>query len=238
MTTAAAIIIGDEILSGKFVDANSPWLISRCSALGVDLRHISIIPDGVEVIAETVARWSPRVDYVFTTGGVGPTHDDLTMAGIAAAFEVPLIRHAELAEVLRSKLGKRCNEDALRMADVPQGATLWREGDFLFPQVVVRNVCIFPGVPALFQKKFSQVAHRFTGEPRQLRKQTTRAAETQIAAGLRALAERYPQLQVGSYPQFDTKPWTVTVTIDGRDLTALEEANDELRDMLAAIGED
>ena len=238
MTTAAAIIIGDEILSGKFSDANSPWLIARCAALGIDLRHISIISDGVEEIAETVARWSARVDYVFTTGGVGPTHDDLTMAGIAAAFDLPLIRHPELADVLRSKLGERCNEDALRMADVPQGAELWREGAFLFPQVVVRNVCIFPGVPALFQKKFSQICHRFTGQPRQIRKQTTRAAETQIAAGLRALAERFPQLQIGSYPQFDTKPWTVTVTLDGRDLVALAEADAELRLLLSGFAEE
>ena len=238
MTTAAAIIIGDEILSGKFVDSNTPWLIERCAALGVDLRCISIIPDGIGEIAESVARWSDRVDYVFTTGGVGPTHDDLTMAGIAAAFDVSLIRHAELAEVLHSKLGERCNEDALRMADVPEGAVLWREGDFLFPQVVVRNVCIFPGVPALFRKKFNQVAHRFTGQPRQLRKQTTRAAETQIAAGLRGLAERYPQLQIGSYPQFETRPWTVTVTLDGRDLIALESADSELRVLLASFAEE
>ena len=235
MPTAAAIIIGDEILSGKFVDANSPWLITRCRALGIDLRRIAVIPDEVEDIAEEVAKWSARVDLVFTTGGVGPTHDDLTMTGIAAAFGVALTRHPELVAVLREKLGERCNEDALRMADVPEGAELWKEGDFLFPQVVMRNVCIFPGVPALFQKKFDQVAHRFTGKPRQVRKLTTRAAETDIATNLRQLAQRFPQLQIGSYPQFDVKPWTVTVTLDGRDEAALDEAEAALAAILAVF---
>ncbi len=233
MPTAAAIIIGDEILSGKFTDENSPWLIGRCQQLGIDLRRICIIPDVVEQIAETVARWSPRVDHVFTTGGVGPTHDDLTMAGIAAAFGMPLVRHPELVAVLEEKLGSRCNEDALRMADVPRGAELWWEGALRFPQVVVRNVCIFPGVPSLFQKKFSEVAHRFTGQPREVRSLITEAAEIDIATGLRALAERFPQVQIGSYPLFDVKPWTVRVTLDSRDTAALDAAEAALRLLLA-----
>ena len=237
MPTAAAIIIGDEILSGKFADQNSPWLIGRCKALGIDLIRICIIPDIIDEIAEEVIRWSRRVDHVFTTGGVGPTHDDLTMAGIAAAFEMSLIRHPELVAVLKEKLGARCNEDALRMAEVPSGAQLWWEGDFLFPQVVVGNVYIFPGVPVLFQKKFDGVAHRFIGLPRQVRKLVTEAAETEIAAGLRQLAERFPLIQIGSYPQFDVKPWTVTVTLDGRDLSMLDEAEVALQSLLSTVEE-
>ena len=235
MPTAAAIIIGDEILSGKFVDQNTPWLIERCRALGLDLRRICVVPDVVEEIAEEVARCSAMADFVFTTGGVGPTHDDLTMAGIARAFSVPLVRHPELVAVLQDKLKERCNEAALRMADVPEGAALWHEGDFLFPQVVVRNVCIFPGVPRLFQKKFDQISHRFTGQPRQVRKVTTQASETDIAADLAGLAERFPQLLIGSYPQFETKPWTVTVTLDGRDVEALDAAEAALKDFLSSF---
>ncbi|MFT5684984.1 MAG: molybdenum cofactor synthesis domain-containing protein [Myxococcota bacterium] len=234
MPTAAAIIIGDEILSGKFVDENSPWLIGRCKSLGIDLRRICIISDEVSDIEETVARWRSRVDYVFTTGGVGPTHDDLTMFGIAAAFGVPLVRHPELVAMLVEKLGERCNDAALRMADVPEGAQLWWEGELRFPQVVVGNVCIFPGVPALFKKKFDSVAHRFTTAlPRQVRAQVTQAAEIDIASGLRALSERFPTVQVGSYPQFEVKPWTVKVTLDSRDLVALDAAEIALGALLA-----
>jgi len=234
MPTAAAIIIGDEILSGKFTDENSPWLITRCKALGIDLRRICVITDGVDDIAETVGRWRGRVDHLFTTGGVGPTHDDLTMTGIAAAFGVPLVRHPELEKMLRDKLGARCNDAALRMADVPEGAELWWEGEIRFPQVVVGNVCIFPGVPALFQKKFDTVAHRFaTSAPRQVRSQVTEAAEIDIAAGLRALAARFPAVQIGSYPQFEVKPWTVKITLDSRDLSALAAAEAALAALLA-----
>ena len=95
MPTAVAVVIGNEILSGKFQDANSPWLATRCRALGIDLVRIHVIPDDVEIIASTVAAASALADHVFTTGGVGPTHDDLTMAGIASAFGVELERHPE-----------------------------------------------------------------------------------------------------------------------------------------------
>jgi len=230
-TSAAALIIGDEILSGKFADLNGPFIIRRCRELGIDLRHISVVPDVLDDIAFEVARWSARVDHVFTTGGVGPTHDDLTMAGVAQAFGVSIVRSAALEQIIREKFEGRLNEDVFRMADVPEGAELWSEGALFFPQVVVRNVIIFPGVPRLFHKKFDGIAHRLAvgGAPRHSRRVVTEEQETDIAARLRLIAGNHPDVAIGSYPQFDQKPWTVTVTIDSLDLAAVAVAEAAVR---------
>ena len=136
MPTAAAIIIGDEILSGKFDDENGPWLVRRCRTLGIDLKRISIISDEVETIADEVRRASSAFDFVFTTGGIGPTHDDLTLEGVARAFGVALYEHPDLADMIKTRMGDAANQDAMRMAMVPVGAELWRTAPKRFPVLV------------------------------------------------------------------------------------------------------
>lgn len=235
-TTAAALIIGDEILSGKFTDQNGPFIIRRCRELGIRLRHIGVVADVLEDIAFEVARWSDLVDYVFTTGGVGPTHDDLTMQGVAMAFDVPMVRSDALEQTIRDKFTGRLNEDVFRMADVPDGAKLWSEGALFFPQVVFRNVIIFPGVPRLFHKKFNGIAHRLVGgEIQYSRALVTQERETDIASRLREAAERHPRVAIGSYPQYDEKPWTVTVTIDSLDQQALLACVAELKSIIQVL---
>ena len=140
MSSAAIIIIGNEILTGKFADENAPWLIGRLRSLGVDLGRIVTIPDTIEDIAQEVRTASARFDHVFTSGGVGPTHDDLTLPGVAAALGVPVVRHPELEGILRTRMGAACNEAALRMADLPDGAELWWEGQVHWPLVAPREV--------------------------------------------------------------------------------------------------
>ena len=234
MPSAVVIIIGNEILNGKFRDENSPWLASRCRELGIDLLRIHVIPDDIAVIAETVRNASRDAGYVFTTGGVGPTHDDMTMAGVAAAFGVELVRHPELERTLRAKMGERVTPAALRMAEVPDGAELWSNEGMRFPQVVVRNVLVFPGVPRLLRMKFDDIADRLGGgRIVHADRLVTTAAETDIAATLGDAQNRYPTVDIGSYPQFDEKPYTVTVTLDSRDRAALEACGAELRRLLA-----
>jgi len=235
MPTAAVVIIGDEILSGKFEDANSPWLAQRCRGLGVDLVRIVTVPDVVDEIADEVRRCVDKADLVFTTGGVGPTHDDLTMAGIAQAFDLPLHRHPELEALVRAYLGDRISDDALRMADVPAGSELLWDGDVRFPLVRVGTVHIFPGVPGLLRLKFDAVAHYFAGEPVRSRRVTTTRSEPAIAGPLRALQDRFPAVSIGSYPQFERRPWTVTLTLDSRDPSELDVCEAALRKLL---GED
>lgn len=234
MSSAAIIIIGNEILTGKFADENAPWLIGRLRSLGVDLGRIVTIPDTIEDIAHEVRTASARFDHVFTSGGVGPTHDDLTLPGVAAALGVPVVRHPELEGILRTRMGAACNEAALRMADLPEGAELWWEGQVRWPLVVARNVVIFPGVPALLRAKFDGVAHRFAGVPVQTVRLVTTATEPEIADLLTAASRRWEGVAIGSYPRFETSPRTVIVTMESRDGAALAECERWLREHVPA----
>ena len=133
MKQAALLIIGDEILSGKFADENAPFLIRRLRTLGCRVRRVAILSDIVQDIAQETARSSADCDYVFTTGGVGPTHDDITMRSIAAAFDIPLESHPRLEQVLREKIKGELTTAAMRMAQVPKGSELWWDGGMTFP---------------------------------------------------------------------------------------------------------
>lgn len=229
MATAAAVIIGNEILSGKFADENSPWLAKRLGTIGVDLMRIAVIPDDISVIADTVREFSTSVTHVFTSGGVGPTHDDVTFEGIARAFGVPLARHPAIATAIRTHMGNSVTEAALRMADVPAGTQLVGEG---FPVTVFRNVVILPGVPSYFQKKFDLFARTLTTNPKHSERIVTHARESAIADVLTEATARWPAVEIGSYPRVEERPPTVIVTIDSRDPVSLNEAHSWLKDAL------
>ena len=156
MARSALVVIGNEILSGKIVDTNTPFLIAELRSLGVELAEIAVVPDEVARIAEAVARVASRSEHVFTSGGVGPTHDDVTMEGVAAAFAVPVIRHPRLEALLRGYYDAQklpLEEANLRMADVPEGATLLEGPDLRWPVVAMRNVYVLPGIPEIFRRK-------------------------------------------------------------------------------------
>jgi molybdenum cofactor synthesis domain-containing protein len=221
MPTAAVIIIGNEILSGKFPDENGPYLIRRLRELGVDLGRIVVIPDVIEVIAAEVRAASEAFDHVFTTGGVGPTHDDLTFPAIALAFGRPLERHPVLARVIEEKSRGTVNAAAYRMAEIPAGAELWWDGNVVYPLVVMKNVAIFPGVPALLRLKFEAIAHRLANVPLVCRRIVTELDEPAIADVLTTAAATWPAVAIGSYPRFDEQPHTVIITMEARDDAAL-----------------
>jgi molybdenum cofactor synthesis domain-containing protein len=234
MPTAAVIIIGNEILTGKFPDENGPFLIRRLRDLGVDLGRIVVIPDVIETIAAEVRAASAAFDFVFTTGGVGPTHDDLTFLGVAAAFDQPVERHPELVRVIAARSHVPLNDAAYRMAEVPFGAELWWDGEVFYPLVVMRNVAIFPGVPMLLKLKFDAVAHRFGGVPVMCRRLVTELDEPTIADALTEAQARWPAVAIGSYPRFETRPHTVIVTMEGRDAAALDACEGWLRARIPA----
>ena len=234
MSSAAIVIIGNEILSGKYRDDNSPWLAVRLRELGVDLGRITVIPDDIDLIARTVRELSESFDHVFTTGGVGPTHDDMTMEGVARAFGVDLVREPRLEALVRQHLKGPVTAAALRMADVPTGTELWDDGEIRFPQVVMRNVVVFPGVPALLRMKFDAIAHRFEGVPVRSARLVSTDTESAIAATLTSAQERWPTVDIGSYPRFESKPYTVVVTMDSRAPDDLAACRDHLAQALAA----
>jgi molybdenum cofactor synthesis domain-containing protein len=235
MSTAGIILIGDEILSGKVRDENAHFLIGELRALGVGLRKITVIPDVLDEIAATVADFAARFDHVFTSGGVGPTHDDLTMEGVARAFGGKIIRHAELEGLLRAYWGDRLQERNLRMADVPDAAHFVQgEPSAGWPVVAVRNVYILPGVPELFRKKFLSIRERFRDQPFVLRQLFTTSEEGHIAHELDRIVAAYATVQVGSYPTFTQPDYKVKVTIEGKDAEAVARACEDLAKALGA----
>jgi molybdenum cofactor synthesis domain-containing protein len=226
--TAAILVIGDEILSGKTEERNARLLIRELRELGVALLRIMVIPDDVEDVAWAVRELSARFDHVFTSGGVGPTHDDVTLIGIARAFDLRLVRHPNLEARLIAYFGADVDESRLRMADVPEGAELISSEEMRWPMLAVRNVYILPGVPELFHKKFMAIRERFRVAPFFARAFYTLQEEFDIAEGLRAVADANPQVAIGSYPSFSSPEYRVKVTLESKDATALEAAAEAL----------
>lgn len=230
--TAAIIIIGNEILSGKIKDANSSYLASELRALGVDVRRISVIPDDLGEIAAEVAAASGKYDYVFTAGGVGPTHDDVTMEGIALGFKLKTVTSGRLLEVITQRCGGRMNESSRKMAEVPEGAEVIEMEGLRFPPVVLRNVFIFPGIPEFLRQKFSAIKERFRSEPFVLREVYVNEEECYIAPSLERVVAEFPGVMVGSYPKVDNPEYKVVVTLESTDSAALGRAYERLVGLL------
>lgn len=233
--TAGVVVIGDEILSGKFADENAAFLISELRDLGVDLRRISIIPDDLDDIADTVTRFAARWDFVFTSGGVGPTHDDLTIHGIAKGFGAGVVRHPELERRVRGYWGEKLAEANLRLAEVPEGAELVFGKDTTWPVVSYRNVYILPGVPALFKRKFVDIRDRFRSVPVVSARIFCLGDEGELAPHLDAIVADYPAVKIGSYPRFAEQDFRVLLTLEGRDSADVGRALHALAGRLGAL---
>jgi molybdenum cofactor synthesis domain-containing protein len=229
---AGIVLIGDEILSGKVQDENARFLIEELRGLGVGLRRVIVIPDVLDEIAETVRDFAERFDHVFTSGGVGPTHDDLTMEGVARAFGQKVVRHPELEALLRGYYGDKLEERNLRMAEVPEGAHFVHGAppnvSATWPVIAMQNVYILPGIPEIFRRKFVSIRERFRSAPYHLRSVFVRDEEGRIAAALDEVVAAHPMVQVGSYPKLDPTDYQVKVTLESKDRDAVEAATAEL----------
>jgi molybdenum cofactor synthesis domain-containing protein len=233
--TAGIIIIGNEVLSGKTQDINSYFLCVELRQLGVEVQKISTIQDEVELIGQEVANFSKRFDFVFTTGGVGPTHDDVTIEGIAQGFSVPVIRHPEIENRMRQRLGREVNDARLRMANVPEGAVLLATEALFAPVVNIHNVYVFPGIPRILQERFHAIKERFRDAPYFLKNVFLRYGEGVIAATLNDLLTKFPHLLLGSYPVLDLPEYKVKVTLESKDSNYLDNA---LRSLVASLPQD
>ena len=232
--TAGIILIGNEILSGKVVDANASYLCRELRMLGVDVRKISVIPDEVDLIASEVTEHSRTFDIVFTSGGVGPTHDDVTIEGVARALGVKVVRDPELVSLIETLTKGRVNEARLKMAEVPEGAVLVAGENLTFPAVVARNISVLPGVPEIFRQKFDALRERFRDSPFHLRSVFVRIPEGTLAEHLNELLRRHPELMLGSYPEFLNPDYKVKVTLESKDAKYVEQALKELLQRLPA----
>ncbi len=234
--TAALVVVGSEVLSAKVQDENGPWAARRLRELGVELRAIHTVADRIEDIVEAVNLVRPRVSWVFTSGGVGPRHDDVTVAAVARALGRRIVRHGPLAESLRAMHrqhhgGAEPPEVALRMADAPEGARLI--GDPEYPTLAVENVVMLPGPPRFFRFQFEQVAPLLQGPPFRLAAVYLSEREERFAVPLAEVARAHPAVEIWSYPRFDEGvDHRVRVTVESRDAGAVSAA---LRALLAVL---
>jgi molybdenum cofactor synthesis domain-containing protein len=222
--TAGIVVIGNEVLSGKTQDINSHFFCAELRRLGVDVQKISTIPDEIELIGREVAAFSKRFDFVFTSGGVGPTHDDVTIDGIAHGFGMPVVRHPDIERRMRQRLGGDVNEARLRMANVPEGAELLATEALFAPVVKIRNVYIFPGIPRILQERFHAIKETFRESPYLLKNVYLRYGEGVIAVMLNEVLAKFPELLLGSYPVLDIAEYKVKVTLESKDADYLDRA--------------
>jgi molybdenum cofactor synthesis domain-containing protein len=230
--TAGIVLIGNEILSGKVVDANAAYLCRELRGLGVEVRKIAVVPDEVDVIAAEVSEFSRAHDIVFTSGGVGPTHDDVTIEGVARAVGVRVVREPRLVALVEGLSRGHLTEARLKMAEVPEGAELIADDGLLFPAIVARNVYILPGVPEIFRQKFEALRERFREAPFFLANVFVDMGEGALAEHLNALLARHSDLLIGSYPEFANPEYKVKVTLESKDRGLMERA---VADLLAGL---
>ena len=232
--TTGIVVIGNEILSGKVVDANSPYLCQELRPLGVDVRRIVVLPDEVEVIAEHVAAFASAFDYVLTTGGVGPTHDDVTIEAVARGLGRQVVIHPELSALLQAPWAERPAAVRDKMASVPEGTQLLMEASLPIPVLRVGNVYVFPGIPKLFRRLFDDIKERFRELPYHTRHVYVRARESTFAHHLEAVMAAFPDLMLGSYPEVDNPVYRVKLTLESKDPAYLERAHEHLLALLPA----
>ncbi len=235
MTTAAALIIGDELLSGRVEDTNTPLLARMLCRLGVRLRSVTVLPDEEAVISDELVRTIGVVDWVITSGGLGPTHDDRTIAAIARSFSVPVVRSPELERMIRTLWGERFTEAALRMADIPHGARLLYGNDGLLPLVAFANVYLLPGIPALFRAKLATLERELHGTPQVSAVIRLMADESRLAPLLAGAAVAYPAVKIGSYPNLDSDTFNLQVTLESEGAALVNSA---VNDLIESIPED
>jgi molybdenum cofactor synthesis domain-containing protein len=238
IVTAAVLVIGDEILSGRTKDANMGFLAERLTGLGIRLREARVVPDVPEEIVAAVNALRARYDHVFTTGGIGPTHDDITAECIARAFGVPLLRHPEAVRRLEAHYeAGQLNEARLRMANVPEGGTLIDNPVSAAPGFRIGNVYVMAGVPRIMQAMFDGIAPTLAGGDKVLsRTVTCDLGEGMIAAGLGAIAAEYPDLSVGSYPYFRAGKFGTSLVLRGTDAVRLSTATEAVRVLVVSLG--
>ena len=234
MRTAAALVIGNELLSGKIQDRNVMVLAKALRAAGVQLRRVVMVFDEVETIAAEVAALSASHDTVFTSGGVGPTHDDVTIAAVARAFGAGVVPSPEIEAMLRGYYGDRITEGHLAMAKVPEGARLSRRAGSVWPAIIKENVWILPGVPQIFAMKMPLVVDELgTGRGWISLAVCTTLDEGDLKVHLDCVVEAHPHIDIGSYPTFEDARYRTKLTFDGLDEAAVKLARDALIARLA-----
>ena len=238
--TAAVLIIGNEILSGRTQDLNLSFLATRLNELGIQMREARVVADDETEIVDALNSLRNRYDYVFTTGGIGPTHDDITADSVAKAFGVGIDYHAQAFQAFKDyfkEIGLEANEARMRMARTPHGAALIDDKVDLMPGFQMKNVFVLAGVPSVAREMFEGASKRLRGGTTLLsRSMRCHTGEGTVAEALGTLQKAYPDVDMGSYP------WTVdgrhgtTLVLRSADTAMLDEAFDKVFEMVKHLG--
>jgi molybdenum cofactor synthesis domain-containing protein len=236
--TAAILVIGDEILSGRTKDKNIGYIAEYLANVGIDLREVRVVPDEEEEIVAAVNALRPRYSYVFTTGGIGPTHDDITADAVAKAFGVPIgVDPRAKAMMLERYRPEDLNEARLRMARIPQGADLVDNPISRAPGFRIGNVIVMAGVPSIMQAMLDSIVPALkTGARMQV--ETIDAGgvpEGLYAEGLGAIAKAHEGVSIGSYPSFSAAGFKNQIVVRGKDSGAVAKAVRAVEELLARL---
>lgn len=225
------VVVGNEVLSGKVEEKNARFLIRRLRELGARVREVVFVEDDVDAIAEAIARVTPRSDVVLTSGGVGPTHDDVTVAGVARALGVEVVEDAAML----AQLGRlTATPGASRLARVPLGSVLVRGNRIPWPVIRCAKLWLFPGVPMMLEALFDDLAEHFSGSPEVYSDALELVVEESVICELLdALVSRHPAVEVGSYPRREDGVWRLRLTFDGTDRAAVTSALADATGVLA-----
>jgi molybdenum cofactor synthesis domain-containing protein len=239
IVTAAVLVIGDEILSGRTKDKNIGAIAEMCTAVGIDVKEVRIVADDEPAIVAALNALRSRYTYVFTTGGIGPTHDDITADCVAKAFGVPIDVHPEAVAILKERLAKtggELNEARLRMARIPRGGALVANKVSGAPGFRIGNVVTMAGIPAVMQAMLEEVLPTLkTGA--KLLAETVRAdaKEGDVGSELGAIAKAHPETMIGSYPFFDERGPNTNIVVRARDPAKLAAAKAAVEAMLVEV---
>jgi molybdenum cofactor synthesis domain-containing protein len=237
--TACLLVIGNEVLSGRTRDANIQFLATGLGNKGIPLREVRVIPDVPETIIATVNEVRAKFDYVFTTGGIGPTHDDITSECVSKAFGVPWEPHPEAwARMEASYKPGEFNAARQRMATMPRGATLIENAISSAPGFTIGNVHVMAGVPRIMQSMFTWLAPQLAGGPPSVSRAVHAMGllEGRVADGLRAVQDRHPALDLGSYPFYRPTGNGVALVAKGPDAAEAEAAIAEVTALITGMG--
>ena len=238
--TAALLIIGNEILSGRTHDKNIPHIAGKLNDAGIRLREVRVVPDVEEEVVHAVNRLRAKYTYLFTTGGIGPTHDDITAECVAKAFGRKLIRHPEADRRLVAhyqRTGMEYNEMRQRMANTPEGAGLIDNPVSTAPGFQVDNVYVMAGVPRIMQAMLDNVLPTLVGGPKMMsRTVIATLGEGIIAGGLQDVQGRFPDIDIGSYPAYTNEGFRTSLVLRGTDPELLDAARQAVRDLIVSLG--
>ncbi len=238
--SAALIIIGNEILAGRTQDTNTPWIAERLTDHGIVLGEVRVIPDEEENIIEAVNQLRKKFDYVFSTGGIGPTHDDITAESIAKAFGVELVRDELAFKMLEEHYGiEELTPPRAKMSLIPAGAELIPNPVTAAPGFILENVHVMAGVPRIMQAMLDHLLRMIkAGKPILSNTVACSLAESVVAKDLTDMQKKYPDVQLGSYPHYRGGVLGLSLVLRGTNKDNLEKATDELLEIIKGHGDE